>query len=121
MPTTGPDASASSVLDQPRLATDRLLLRPLTLRDVTAIVALADGGEGALAAAAMPYPFTRETALGWIEDAVDERMRGVGLTYGIERRHDARLVGAASLTINLEERRGEIGFWIGTGFWNQGY
>jgi 8-oxo-dGTP diphosphatase len=121
MPTTGPDTSAAPVLDQPRLATERLLLRPLTLRDVAAIVALADEGEGALASAAMPYPFTRETALGWIEDAVDERTRGIGLTYGIERRQDGVLVGAASLTTNLDEHRGEIGFWIGKSFWNQGY
>jgi 8-oxo-dGTP diphosphatase len=121
MPTTGAEFSAKPLLDQPRLATERLVLRPLTLRDVPAIVALADAGEGALAPAAMPYPFTRETALGWIEDALDERNRGAGLTYGIERRQDQVLLGATSLMTDLEERRGEIGFWIGKTFWNQGY
>ena len=121
MPTTGAESAAAPVLDQPRLATERLVLRPLTLKDVPAIVTLADAGEGALAPAAMPYPFTRETALGWIEDAADERMRGAGLTYGIERRQDQVLLGAASLMTDLEERRGEIGFWIGKTHWNQGY
>jgi 8-oxo-dGTP diphosphatase len=121
MPTTGAESSARPVLDQPRLATERLVLRPLTLKDIPAIVALADAGEGALAPAAMPYPFTRETALGWIEDAVDERFRGAGLTYGIERRRDQVLLGATSLMTNLDDRRGEVGFWIGKSFWNQGY
>ena len=121
MPITGAESEARA-LDQPRLATERLLLRPLTLRDVPAIVALADAGEGALAPAAMPYPFTRETALGWIEDAADERVRGVGLTYGIERRLDTVLLGAVSLMIaDREAGRGEIGFWIGKDFWNRGY
>src|SRR4051794_19892042 len=103
MPTTGAESAAKPVLDQPRLATERLVLRALTLRDVAAIVALADAGESALPPAAMPYPFTRETALGWIEDAVDERHRGAGLTYGIERRHDQVLLGATSLMTDLEE------------------
>src|SRR5579864_5141285 len=101
MPTTGADSPARPALDQPRLATERLLLRPLSLRDVPALVALADAGEAALAPAAMPYPFTRETALGWVEDAADERMRGAGLTYGIERRQDNVLLGAASLMTDL--------------------
>jgi len=121
MPTTGAESAAQPVLDQPRLATERLVMRSLTLRDVAAIVALADDGDGALKPAAMPHPFTRETALGWIEDAHDERMRGAGLTYGIERRSDSVLLGAASLMTDLDGRRGEIGFWIGQSFWNQGY
>ena len=39
MPTIGADSAARPVLDQPRLATERLVLRPLTLKDVVALQA----------------------------------------------------------------------------------
>ncbi|MDX1481562.1 MAG: GNAT family protein, partial [Woeseiaceae bacterium] len=46
---------------------------------------------------------------------------GSGAVFAIVRREDEQLVGAISLKIDAEFDKAELGYWVGTPFWNSGY
>ncbi len=42
-------------------------------------------------------------------------------TFAIVLRDSPQLIGAIGLTIDREVNKGELGYWIGKPYWNQGY
>jgi RimJ/RimL family protein N-acetyltransferase len=105
----------------PRLTTERLVLRPLTLADAADVQRLAGEREVAETTATIPHPYPDGAAEAWIGTHVDRYARGQSVTFGIERAEDGVLVGAIGLEINTEMQRAELGYWIGKPYWNQGY
>ncbi|MGB5674838.1 MAG: GNAT family N-acetyltransferase [Gemmatimonadota bacterium] len=108
------------MMEQPTLATERLLLRPFTLADAEALQRLAGAEEIADTTLNIPHPYADGLAEAWIEshaDAFRDRERVVlAITDS-----NAVLVGAISLRLDLGHRRAELGYWIGLPFWGRGY
>jgi ribosomal-protein-alanine N-acetyltransferase len=105
----------------PRLTTERLVLRPLTLADAADVQRLAGDRAIAETTATIPHPYPDGAAEAWIATHADRYARGDSATFGIERLEDGLLVGAIGLEINAEMQRAELGYWIGVPYWNQGY
>lgn len=105
----------------PELNSARLRLRALDATDVDALFAIFSDPEITRywSSAAMTSKADAEALLAEIADL---EARGELMEWGLERRDGAALIGTCSLTnIDLDNRRGEIGFALGRSAWGHGY
>lgn len=107
--------------EQPILKTERLLLRPFSLRDAARIRQLADSREIAKNTATMPYPYEEGMAEAWIATHQDLFDRGENVHFAICLAGTGDLIGAMGITISRDHDCGELGYWIGIPYWDQGY
>jgi RimJ/RimL family protein N-acetyltransferase len=108
------------MIEQPTLVSERLVLRPFTLRDAEDVQRLAGAVEVADTTLNIPHPYADGLAEAWIEsheDAFRERER-VALAISDSK---GALVGAISLRLELGHERAELGYWIGVPYWGRGY
>ena len=47
--------------------------------------------------------------------------RGEQAVFAVTLRSEKTLIGSVGLKIHREDRRAELGYWIGRPYWNQGY
>ena len=107
--------------EQPLLVTDRLHLRPFSLSDAAHVQALA--GERAIAETTLliPPPYGDGVAETWIATHQPQFRDGRLVNYAITLRPDGHLIGAVGLVIVRVHDRAELGYWIGTRWWNRGF
>lgn len=104
----------------PSLKTKRLLLRPFAQSDAGLVQTLAGPMEVASTTLNIPHPYEDGLAEAWIETHEANWEARESLALAIEHA-DAGLMGAISIRLNLDHLRGEIGYWLGIPFWNQGF
>jgi RimJ/RimL family protein N-acetyltransferase len=105
----------------PELATDRLVLRAFTSADAEGIRDLAGSREVAATIDGIPNPYPEPAAGVWIASHAFDAEAGTSYTWAITRRHDATLIGAVAVYIEIEHQRGGIRYWAGRPYWNQGF
>lgn len=113
-----PDLTRDDVF---RLETRRLWLRWPRLADAQAIVRLA--GEKAVAdmTASVPYPYPPEAAGRFVFETRQANADGRGLAMAITPRAKPNaLIGVVSIGAGAEERRPQLGLWLGIPHWGQG-
>ena len=102
----------------PRLATDRLILRPLTIADVAPMAALLNDFEIARMVSRIPHPYALDDAhafLAHLQSVDPSRERGFAL-----QSDTAGLIGVIGLDPR-DDRATELGYWLGKPFWGRGY
>jgi len=104
----------------PTLHTPRLTLRPFEVQDAPIVQRLAGVAEVALTTQNIPHPYGDGVAEEWIAAHDPAWEAGKFLTLAMVCADD-RLVGAVALHLDLAHRRGELGYWVGVPFWNQGF
>jgi RimJ/RimL family protein N-acetyltransferase len=103
------------------LNTERLVLRPLAARDVSALFALFSDNR------VMRYWSSgvwtsEETARTYIAGDAKAMRKGEHLRLGIEIRASSQMVGMCTLYDFMRQcRRAEIGYAVSSAFWGQGY
>lgn len=109
------------MLAQPELATTRLILRPFTMHDAPDVQRLA--GEFAVADTTgnIPHPYPDGVAEQWIATHQPQYEAGSAAIFAIILRTSVELIGAISLGINRHLDSAELGYWLGTPYWGQGY
>jgi 8-oxo-dGTP diphosphatase len=101
----------------PTIATERLLLRPLTPADAPDVTRLVNDYSVAGNLARVPFPYRDGLALEWI--AATHAQIAAGDAYHLAVTRGGALVGCVGLTL----KRGalpELGYWVGRRFWGQG-
>lgn len=106
---------------RPVLETDRLRLRPLASRDAPAVAELAGRREIWQTTLNIPHPYEPAMAVEWIAGHEPAFRRLQLVNFGLFERPTGDLVGTVGLSLKLEHRRGELGYWIGVPFWGRGY
>jgi RimJ/RimL family protein N-acetyltransferase len=104
----------------PTLTTRRLLLRQFTLEDAPTIQRLAGAPEIA-AGTFMPHPYEDGMAEQWIAHQQAAFEQGTLINFAIVLATEASLIGSLGLTLTPEHHHGQLGYWIGVPYWNQGY
>ena len=106
---------------QPTLQGERLLLRPFELSDAARVQALA--GQRAIAEMTLeiPYPYENGMAEQWISSHRPKFEEGKLAVFAITLHATGEVVGAIGLTIAARFERAELGYWVGTPYWNKGY
>lgn len=107
--------------ERPVLETERLILRPFTLADAPEVQRLAGAWEIADTTLNIPHPYRDGMAEEWIGRHQERFDRGELASFAIVLRDEGRLIGAIGLAISERFDRGEMGYWIGVPYWNQGY
>jgi RimJ/RimL family protein N-acetyltransferase len=103
------------------LDTERLTLRPFTAHDAFDVERLAGMREIADTTLNIPHPYPHGGAAEWIRLHDPAWSEGTSATFAIVGKKTGALVGAVSLIIKREHRRGELGYWIARDCWNRGY
>jgi [ribosomal protein S5]-alanine N-acetyltransferase len=106
----------------PTLRTARLLLGMFSQEDGAELQRLAGAREIADTTVSIPHPYDLDHALAWIGQQRREAVRGRATNFAIRLLPDGPLIGSAGLRdIDPEHLQAELGFWIGTEWWGQGY
>ena len=111
----------NAVRRQPTLITHRLVLRPFRDADVSQLTLLANDERIARTTLLIPYPYQEETAREWIATHRGKFERGEDVVFAVTIQEGEELVGAVGLSIVHEHKRGELGYWMGVPYWNQGF
>jgi RimJ/RimL family protein N-acetyltransferase len=116
-------ATATITSDQetlPTLETGRLLLRPWTLEDAPVMQKLA--GEKLVARyTSLPHPYADGEAEKFIGSHTAQFAEGKALVLAITLRQTGEIIGCIGLHGDFSTGIAELGYWIGAGFWGQGY
>jgi ribosomal-protein-alanine N-acetyltransferase len=106
---------------QPTLNTTRLILRPFSLEDGSRVMALAGEREIAMNTGTIPHPYEEGMAEEWISTHLELFEKGEAAIFAICLRETEELIGAIGIEVNRDHDCGELGYWIGKPYWNQGY
>jgi ribosomal-protein-alanine N-acetyltransferase len=107
--------------ERPTLETTRLILRPFTVADARDVQRLAGEREIASTTLNVPHPYEDGMAEQWIGTHQEKYERGELVNFAIVRRADNALIGAIGLRITPQHTHAELGYWLGTPYWNAGY
>ena len=94
------------------LYTQRLVLRPLSLADAPAIVALAGEWDIAFNTLSIPHPYRTDHAVQWIRQQAEQWEQKQPVNFAIAR-PDSALIGSIGLDIVPSFNLAELGYWIG--------
>ncbi|MBN1694872.1 GNAT family N-acetyltransferase [candidate division WOR-3 bacterium] len=104
-----------------KLETERLLLRLLDLSDAERVRELAGDKEIADTTTNIPHPYEKGMAEEWISSSRIKFESGECVHLAVILKATQELIGAIGLIIDKGFNRGELGYWIGREYWNQGY
>ncbi|PWH17663.1 MAG: GNAT family N-acetyltransferase [Anaerolineae bacterium] len=108
-------------LQFPILTTPRLQLRSFKLSDAPQVADLAGDFDIARMTSNIPHPYTEEMAIQWIRGHASQAISNTAIHYAILLQESHLFIGATGLTLDVQNRSAELGYWIGKPYWNQGY
>ena len=103
------------------IRTKRLLLRPLKLSDAPDIRRLAGDRDVASTTRNIEHPYEDGMAENWIKSCQEKIDAGDLVNFAVAHQADGSFLGVIGLHLDEDKRSGELGYWIGKPFWNQGY
>jgi len=104
----------------PNLATSRLVLDGFTFEDSDRVELLAGHEAVARTTLNIPHPYPPGSARLWIATHALAYLKGEGVTFAV-RLAQGPLIGCVGLGITRNDERGELGYWVGVDYWNQGF
>jgi [ribosomal protein S5]-alanine N-acetyltransferase len=102
--------------DRPSLISRRLILRRPQTEDAEAIQRLANDWEVAKRLARLPYPYTLENALFFLDEIASKE-----LVWIAQHSETGELLGVAGLKPLEDAGTLELGYWLGRQFWGRGF
>ena len=112
--------AAAAALEDVVIETARLRLRRLAERDIEGFAALADDPLVYATTLRLPSPYRAEHARAYMEMQRAGLAAGDHLLLTIALKEEDTAIGSIGLTLDRGNNRAEIGFWIGTPYWNRG-
>ena len=101
----------------PTLNTKRLRIRPYSETDIEELVPLIGAREVAATTLRIAHPYTEQDARDFLELAQQPDKLWLAITL----RSDGRQIGGIGLRVEQGHRHAELGYWLGTPYWGQGY
>jgi len=105
----------------PRLETERLILRRLELADAPHIQHLAGHVEVARGTLTMPHPYEDGMAEAYIEGASNDFGKDGAYSFGVILKETGTLIGNIGIQCNNTHKTADMGYWIGKPYWGNGY
>jgi len=105
----------------PKLDSDRLILNQSKPSDIPEIVAYAGNLKIVENTRTMPHPYYEEDAIAWINMANQGFKAKNNFIFAIRFKKTQALIGGIGLTLDIENNRAELGYWLAEKFWNKGF
>lgn len=105
----------------PVLQTSRLILRPFIVSDGPRVKLLAGDEKVAATTLNIPHPYPDGLAEEWILTHEEEFVQKISVILAICLKEDEKLIGAIGLMLKSAHDLGELGYWVGIPYWNNGY
>jgi [ribosomal protein S5]-alanine N-acetyltransferase len=105
----------------PRLETERLVVRPMTLDDAPRLQALINHPDVARYTSSIPWPYPEGAAIEYLNAVVPDYRKHGKLTFAVVPREAGELCGGAGLVVDFRNRKAELGYWIGIDYQGRGY
>ena len=102
------------------IRTERLVLRPIALKDVSNLSQLGGVAEIARMTSTLTHPFPELSAEFWVMQKIAQKRQGLSFTYAITKDGGA-LMGVVDIFRRAPDAALELGYWLGIPFWGQGY
>lgn len=103
------------------ITTNRLVLRMFVKSDAEKVAWLCHNYNIFKNTLYLPYPYTKEDALEWIESHLDNFEASKSYEFAVTDKESGELFGAIALSSNQKFNHGEIAYWIGEKYWGKGY
>jgi [ribosomal protein S5]-alanine N-acetyltransferase len=103
------------------ITSKRLVLRLFQKSDAVAVTKLCNNYNIYKNTLYLPYPYSIEDALSWIEHHLDNFNANISYEFAITDKESGELYGAIALSNNQKFNNGEIAYWIGEKIWGNGY
>ena len=103
-----------------KLVSERLYLVPFTEQDACRTKKLADDVKLANIIG-LPHPYKLKFAEEWIKSQPELIKKGVEYPLKIVSKEIKDMVGTITLRIDKVNHKGELGYWIGSEFWGNGF
>lgn len=103
------------------ITTDRLLLRLFKKSDAADVSVLCNNYNLYKNTLYLPYPYSQEDALNWIENHSENYNSNRIYEFAITDKVTGNLYGAIALTNNQNFNNGEIAYWVGEDYWGNGF
>ena len=103
------------------IQTERLQLRPFKLSDAVDFQRLAGNKDVASTTLSIEHPYNQGLAEKWIRSSKIESTAGDLIAFAITLLSDYSFLGAISLHLNDSRKQGELSYWIGKPYWDQGF
>ncbi len=107
---------------QPSLKTNRLVLRPLLIKDAISLRELANSPKIADTCVWLPYACSKGLAKSWIRGAAERYAAGTGVEFGIQLKDGEELLGVVGFDDrSVNNATAELGFLLDPRWWGNGY
>lgn len=103
------------------IETERLILRQLKFEDAKEVARLCNNYNLYKTTLCIPYPYTEDDALAWISCQIYNFKMDKMYEFAIVDKIYNTIYGVVSLSNNIKNKNGEIGYWIGEEFWGNDY
>lgn len=107
--------------DKLMITTERLILRLFQTTDAAAVAALCNNYNLYKNTLYLPYPYSLNDALSWMEHHYDNFMADKLYEFAVTDKETGEVFGAIALSNNKHVNQGEIAYWIGEQYWGNGY
>ncbi len=105
----------------PELITERLVLNRPEGKDIPAIVLHAGNIKIVENTRSMPHPYHEKDAISWIHSVNMGFENKDNFIFAVRLKSEENFIGGIGLTLNVQNNRAELGYWIAEPFWNKGY
>lgn len=103
------------------ITTSGLILRMFQKSDAAEVARLCNNYNIYKNTLYLPYPYSLEDALLWMESHFDNFEAGKSFEFAVTDKESGELFGAIALSNNQRFNHGEIAYWIGEEYWGRGY
>ncbi|WP_141995109.1 GNAT family N-acetyltransferase [Bacillus sp. B4EP4a] len=103
------------------ITTERLVLRLFQTSDAATVVTLCNNYNIYKNTLYLPYPYSLNDALSWMEHHYDNFMADNNYEFAVTDKVTGEVFGAIALSNNKSFNQGEIAYWIGEPYWGNGY
>jgi len=108
-------------MDQLSLHTNRLILRPYSLGDVSDLVRLAGAREVAATTLRIPHPYGEQEAVDFITSCRADFEMDRCARFAVTLRDSGEFCGGVGLRVERWQHQAELGYWLGVPYWGKGY
>ncbi|TMM56976.1 GNAT family N-acetyltransferase [Maribacter algarum] len=104
----------------PQLVAKRLILDQIKPADISAIVSYAGNIKIVENTRSMPHPYHEEDAISWMNMANQGFKNKDNYIFAMRLKDTHAFVGGIGLTLDIQNNRAELGYWLAEGYWNRG-